>query len=50
MQGLAPPIGRAAGVFSRLIDRGPSVFAGALVLHTAIVCGLLFAVIWMQPG
>jgi hypothetical protein len=47
---LAPPVGRAAGVFNRLLDRGPSFFAGALLLHTTMVCGLLFAAIWMQPG
>ena len=47
---LALPVGRAVGVFDRLFDRSQCAFAGALVLHTTIVCGLLLAVIWTQPN
>jgi hypothetical protein len=36
------------GALDRLLDRSPSVFAGALVLHSALLGGVLLALVWMQ--
>jgi hypothetical protein len=41
-------LGFGAGVLDRLLDRRPSVFAGALVLHSTLLGGVLLALVWMQ--
>jgi hypothetical protein len=41
-------LGFGAGALDRLLDRSPSVFAGALVLHSVLLGGVLLALVWIQ--
>jgi hypothetical protein len=43
----ATRLGFDAGALDRLLDRSPSVFAGALVLHSALLGAVLLALVWV---